>query len=594
MERISDPGQDSGLTQNIFENFLEGSYIRPTDLPASGDISGTYNSGLTINGDSITLGTDTLGDYVKNIVAGDGLSADANGEGSVAVLSIAAGDGIAVGSDGLSANLSSNGGLTFVNSGLSLLATCSANQILKWNSGLSAWECGNDNSGSGALTAQETDGSPSVASVSILEFGPASSSSGEFILTDQGGGRVRVRTGTLIPLTDALATISGAWTFNAEITTAGGLACSDCIELGSETTGSYIAGLSAGSGISILGSGGENATATVGLDSSLAIFKTIDASLGTDPVADSLTDTLSLNSGNGVNVTGDATTDSVSFSININSNGGITTVSSGLSLLNTCGDNQYLKWTSSSSSWGCASLASAPNLFQTISGDSGSAVADSAADTITVVGGNGIATTASEASDTLTVDVDLASGGGLAFSGGGLSLLACSDGQILKHVSGVWACAADDTGQSVNTAYKEQLSGTDNVTVGSSPTPLLTNGSGTAQSLPITITSGHKISFIATIEVSSSLATGPLTYMVVRDDNSDNDCATGGGDGTQVGAQVTSFIASVAQSFTNAFSFADSSPSGTTNRYQLCASTSIALGTATITDRSLRLEEAIF
>jgi len=206
------------------------------------------------------------------------------------------------------------------------------------------------------------------------------------------------------------------------------------------------------------------------------------------------------------------------------------------------------------------------------------------------VGSNGLSSIGSDASDTVTFDIDLASGSGLAFTSGSLTLQSCSDGQILKRVAGAWACAADvDT--LVVASYKQQLAGTDNISVGSSLTPALTNGSGTAQSLGITITSGSEVLLTATIELSSSLATGPATYVLVRDDNHDNDCVIGGADGTQVGGQTTSFVASVAQSFTTSVSFVDTSPPSVTNYYQLCASTTIGLGTATITDRSLILHE---
>ncbi|HSW65694.1 MAG TPA: hypothetical protein VLI54_00965 [Bacillota bacterium] len=812
--------------------YLEGLYVRPTDEPAAGDISGTFNQGLNINADAVALGTDTTGDYISSIVAGLGVTASGGGEGGAVTLTAKAGDGISVTGDGIAVTLQSDGGLTLGSGGLTLLDTCSDGQLLKWETSTNSWVCGSDNAGGGSLTVRESDGSPSASPVPLLEFGPASNSSDEFVITDQGGGTARVRTGTAVPLSNASATISGAWTYSSQILANGGLSCADCIALGGETTGNYLAGITAGGGINVSGSGSEGATpavsldttsannwtgvqtfangftlngntytnltgtglnfsggslsaalgvsidsseiingtivaadiadatltlaklgqngcatneiikwngtswacavdvdtdtntdaqtlsyvtgtqalsisggnsvsltslldntdaqaisrtgntlsitgntstadlspyldntdaqvlsktgntlsisgsaptvdlspyldntdvlaglscssqqiakwngtswacaadvdtdtnttysagtglslagTTFSLDSALAMFKTISTSLGTSPVADSLGDTLTLSSGSGVNVTGDATIDAVSFGLNLATGGGLLTTGNALTLLNTCGDGQYLAWASGTTSWGCATISAAPNEFQTIAGDSGSALADAANDSITLVGGNGLSTTGSDASDTVTFNIDLASGSGLAFSGGSLTIQSCSDGQILRRVAGAWACASDVDAPVAS--YKQQLAGTDNITVGSSLTPVLTNGSGTPQSLGITITSGSEVLLTATIELSSSLATGPATYVLVRDDNHDNDCVIGGGDGTQVGGQTTSFVASVAQSFTTSVSFVDTSPA-TTSFYQLCASTTIGLGTATITDRSLILHE---
>jgi hypothetical protein len=689
---------------------LAGLYVRPGDQPATGDISGTFNSGLSVNPDAVALGTDTTGNYVSSVVGGLGLLESDAGEDATVTLDVKAGAGISADSNGVAVNIQSGGGLAFAGDSLSLLTTCSDSQLLKWDAAVSSWVCGTDNAGSGSLAVRESDGSPGTLSTPLLEFGPASNSSDEFIVADQGGGTTRIRTGTAVPLTNAAATITGTWAYNSQIAANGGISCADCITLGSETTGNYLAGVLSGSGLTVSGSGSEAASPTVSLDttnannwsgvqtftngftlngntysnlagaglsfnsgalssvlgagidsseiinstivaadildgtltlaklgqnacatnqtikwdglawacatdtdtdtnttysagsglslagttfsidSALAMFKTIDTSLGTDPVADNLTDTLTLDSGSGVNVTGSATTDAVDFSLNLATGGGLVTSGNALTLLNTCSNGQYLAWTSGSTSWGCTSAASAPNVFQTVVGDSGSAIADTGSDTITVAGGNGLTSTGSDVSDTLTFNVDLASGSGLAFSSGALTLQSCSDGQILKRVAGSWACATDG-GSPPASSYKQQLAGTDNVIVGSSLTPLLTNGSGAAQSLGVTIASGNEVSLSTTIELSSSLATGPVVYTLIRDDNHDNDCVTGGGDGTQIGGQVTSFIASVAQSFTTSIVFADSAPVATTGYYQLCASTSIAIGTASVTDRALTLTE---
>ncbi|HEY5806220.1 MAG TPA: hypothetical protein VIS56_02420 [Candidatus Saccharimonadales bacterium] len=714
------------LTANTYNSYLDGLYVKPPDSPAAGDIFGSYVAGFTVNPDAVALGTDTTGNYVASLAAGNGLTGAGSGEGAAVILTVGDGDGILVADDSISVQLATGGGLAFSGGGLTLLDDCTDGQLLVWNDVSDAWTCGNDATGGGSLVVEEQDGAPSVSSANALSFGPASSSSEEFIVSDLGVGEANVRLGTAVPLANAVATITGSWTFSSEIVANGGVSCSNCIALGAETTGNYIAGISAGSGISVSGSGSEGATATVGLDSSLAMFKTIDATLGTDPVADSLTDTLQLSSGDGVSVTGDSTTDAIAFAVvlgsgsgldfsdgdltmqpcsanevlkyiasawtcatdtdtdtnttysagsgltltgttfsldtaNANNWTGIQTFSNGFTLggntytnlvgtglsfsggtlsstlgisidsteivdgtiatadiadeaitsslildgtivaadiangtitldkiaQNGCTTSQIIQW--NGSAWACASLASASNIFQTVAGDTGSAAADSTADTITLAGGDGITATAGDTPDTVTFDLALASGSGLAFASGALTLSQCSDGQILKRVSSAWTCSSDSAAST--RAYRQHLEGADDVSLNSSLRPLLTNGSGTASGLSITITSGNEVAVTGTLEVATSLAAGPLTYSVIRDDNGDNDCATGGGDGTLIGGTLTTQLATVAQKFTTSLSFIDTSPSSTTVSYQLCASTSIALGTVSVTDRSLSLEE---
>ncbi|KKS61635.1 MAG: Protein H02F09.3 [Candidatus Collierbacteria bacterium GW2011_GWD2_42_50] len=99
-----------------------------------------------------------------------------------------------------SPTLNANGGLVN-DSGLSLLRTCSDNQILKWTAA-TGWTCSADSTGGGSVTVAESDGSPSVGAVTTLQFGPATTSSEEFVITDQTGGVARIRTGTKVVLTD--------------------------------------------------------------------------------------------------------------------------------------------------------------------------------------------------------------------------------------------------------------------------------------------------------------------------------------------------------------------------------------------------------
>lgn len=103
----------------------------PTFTTLSGD--GTISSAgvLNVAANAVALGTDTTGNYVSTISAGNGLSVSGVGaENATAALSLV---------------LDSGSGLSTSASGLSLLRTCNNGQLLKWNG--TAWACAADNTG---------------------------------------------------------------------------------------------------------------------------------------------------------------------------------------------------------------------------------------------------------------------------------------------------------------------------------------------------------------------------------------------------------------------------------------------------------------
>lgn len=71
--------------------------------------------------------------------------------------------------------------------------------------------------GGSSLTVRETDGSPSVATVSTIEFGPATTSSDEFIVTDETGGTTRIRIGDQVGMLNQTETVTAGWTFSAAV-----------------------------------------------------------------------------------------------------------------------------------------------------------------------------------------------------------------------------------------------------------------------------------------------------------------------------------------------------------------------------------------
>jgi len=96
------------------------------------------------------------------------------------------------------------------------------------------------------------------------------------------------------------------------------------VALGTDTTGNYVAGVSGTDGVSVTGSGSENASVTIAntdKGSSQNIFKNVAVG-ATTIVADSNDDTLTIAAGTGITVTGNATSDTVTID-----NAGILSVS---------------------------------------------------------------------------------------------------------------------------------------------------------------------------------------------------------------------------------------------------------------------------
>jgi hypothetical protein len=120
-------------------NILSGALITTDEL-------NTLQSG-------IELGTETTGDYVASIIAGNGLSGDVTGEGSTPTLVVNPGNGIQIISDNVAIKPATVAGSTLTTSfsglevdadGISLLTGCASNEILAWNG--TNWVCSEFNS----------------------------------------------------------------------------------------------------------------------------------------------------------------------------------------------------------------------------------------------------------------------------------------------------------------------------------------------------------------------------------------------------------------------------------------------------------------
>lgn len=111
---------------------------------------------------------------------------------------------------------------------------------------------------------------------------------------------------------DVTGSASFDGTSNASITAT---ISANSVALGTDTTGNYVAGVSGTDGVSITGSGSENASVTIAntdKGSSQNIFKNVAVG-ATTIVADSNDDTLTIAAGTGIAVTGNATSDTVTI-----------------------------------------------------------------------------------------------------------------------------------------------------------------------------------------------------------------------------------------------------------------------------------------
>ena len=589
-------GLQSDSNEPVLPDICSDDQLLKWDLAASDwgcatdiDTDTTYGAsdGLTLSGTTFALDKTTANTWTGLQTFGSGLSLNSNTYTDLAgtglqftggILSSTLGttiDSSEISDNSITAGDIVDGTLTFTKLGQN---SCTADEVIKWSG--TAWGCAADTDTDTNTTYSAGNGLGLSGTTFSLDLSAANNWTGLQTFNSGlsvGGGTYTNLTGTGLSLTSGtLTSVLGTGIDSSEITD--GAITGPDLAANAITSGVILDGTIAAADIAdgtlTLAKLGQNSCSSNQIikwnGTNWACAADVDTDTNTTYSADS-----------GLSLTG------TTFSLTLASGSGLALSGGALTLLNTCASGQYLSW--NGASWGCTSTVM-PTIFQVVAGDSGSATADAASDTITLVGGSGLTSTAADTPDTITFNIDLASGSGLGFSSGALTLQSCTDGQLLKRVSGAWACAADNT-DLLTAAYKQQLAGSDNVTITSSLTPLLTNGSGTAQSLGITVSSGNEVSYIATIQATTTLATGAVNYVVIRDDNHDNDCGTGGGDGTQIGGQVASFLGSITQSFTTTIAFSDTSPSAGTTYYQLCASTGILSGTTSATNRSLKLDE---
>ena len=299
--------------------------------PASGDFL-KWNGSAWVN-DVIDLGTDTTGNYVSDVTAGTGVTVTHTpGEGSSPTIAIGqavgttdnptfagvTADAIRVGitaaneidtasgnltidsaggtvtvDDNLvvSGDLTVNGTTTTVNTttlnvsdnivvlnndvtgtptenaGIEVERGTSPNVLVRWNETNDKWEITNDGSTYGNIVTTSDSGTVTSAMIAdgTIVNGDISNSAAIALskLASGTSGQVVIANATGVP---TYTTLSGDITVNDTGVVS---IAANSVALGTDTTGNYMAGVSAGTGISVTHTPGEGSTATIGLNATL-------------------------------------------------------------------------------------------------------------------------------------------------------------------------------------------------------------------------------------------------------------------------------------------------------------------------------------
>jgi hypothetical protein len=450
------------------------------DITVSG--SGTT---FTIDADSVALGTDTTGNYILDIVAGNGLTGDAAGEGATATLAIGAGTGItvnandvAITADGVGdTQLTFNTGqhltttssvtfndVTLTNTGLHLLDTnASHDLIIAPGSNLTADRTFTVTTGDADRTLTLT-GDATISGTNTGDQTSVTGNAGTVTFADAGGDTTTFialgtdATGALSPATDAGLTYNATTNAVTATTFIGALTGNVTGDVsGNAGTATALASnptdCSANTFATTIAANGNLTCASI-LDADVPNNITVDlATLASAVTNATLTTALTVNTG------------TVTLSGNVANNSVLTLGAGASSISGSNTGDQTITLTGDITGSGTGSFAATiasdsvalgtdttGNYVASITaggGLTGTASSEGSTPTVAVVSGNGgIVVNTDDVTLTLTASADglsssTSSGSGMEVLSSGLALLqGCANDEVLKwnETTDVWAC----------------------------------------------------------------------------------------------------------------------------------------------------------
>jgi len=294
-------GQAVGTTDDVIFNTVTADLVGNADtatalatartISLSGDVAGSASFdgtsditiSATVQADSVELGTDTTGDYIESISAGTGITIY-NGTGEGASAGIAIGQDVATTADVTFNDLILTGNLTVqgttttletatlqvedniivlnygqaspvLDGGIEIDRGSGTNVLLRWNEGSGYWEFTNNGTDYFKLITTFDD----VTGIDLTTTAPTS---GDFLKFD-GTNWVPDQIPEINTLNDignvSITSVAAGdflkWSGSAWV--------NDAIDLGTDTTGDYVANLIAGTGVTIYNGTGQSASATI-------------------------------------------------------------------------------------------------------------------------------------------------------------------------------------------------------------------------------------------------------------------------------------------------------------------------------------------
>lgn len=244
----------------------------PTYTTLTGDVT-ISNTGVTsIAADSVALGTDTTGNYVATITGGTGVTSSAavTGEGTTHTLSI----GQAVGT-------TDNVTFAGVTADAIKIGVTAANEIDTTSGNLTIDSAGgtvtvDDNLVvSGNLTVSGTTTSINTETLTVDDNIIVLNNNVTATPTENAG--IEIERGTSANVLIRWNETNDKWEFTNDGTAYGNIAALGTIALGTDTTGNYMSGVSAGTGITVTHTPGEGSSATIALNATLDDLSNVTA-----------------------------------------------------------------------------------------------------------------------------------------------------------------------------------------------------------------------------------------------------------------------------------------------------------------------------